>query len=410
MGSAPKAPAAPDPVTTANAQTASNKDTAYWNAVLNNVNQVTPYGNLTYTQTGGGKTYNDAGYQNALTAFNKQQATAAQPNGDHPANYDPIYGTTDRNPNYKAPVAPKREDYLTGDAPPSFTSTINLSPEQQKLLDTQQRSDNSLASLGESQIGRIRDAESTPYSYSGLGDANAYATDAENALYSRLNPQFDKDEEAMRTKLINQGIGQGSEAWNNAYTTFNQAKNDARQQAVLGGQQYGLNARNQEINEYNAQRNAPLNEYTALTSGQQVQNPTFASQGSGGASGTDIAGITNNAYQAALGKYNAATASNNATTSSLFGLGGTLGGSFLGSQAGSAWLAGLSDERLKENITPYGSKNGHNLYQFNYKGIPAQFIGVMAQEVERIRPEAITEYKGYKSVNYAMLGLEMESV
>lgn len=44
------APAAPDPVATAEAQTASNLATATTQAQLNNVNQVTPYGNLTYTQ------------------------------------------------------------------------------------------------------------------------------------------------------------------------------------------------------------------------------------------------------------------------------------------------------------------------------------------------------------------------
>ncbi|WP_213074504.1 hypothetical protein, partial [Acinetobacter baumannii] len=62
---------------------------------------------------------------------------------------------------------------------------------------------------------------------------------AEEALMSRMNPQFARDEEAQRTRLINQGITQGSEAYNTEMNTFNQMKNDARQQAILGGQQYG---------------------------------------------------------------------------------------------------------------------------------------------------------------------------
>lgn len=47
-----KAPSAPNPVTTANAQTASNRETAVAQAGLNAVNQITPNGNLTYDQIG----------------------------------------------------------------------------------------------------------------------------------------------------------------------------------------------------------------------------------------------------------------------------------------------------------------------------------------------------------------------
>jgi len=46
------APAAPDPYASANAQTGLNKDTAIANANLGHVNQFTPFGNLTWQQTG----------------------------------------------------------------------------------------------------------------------------------------------------------------------------------------------------------------------------------------------------------------------------------------------------------------------------------------------------------------------
>lgn len=284
MKQTPDAPAAPDPVTTANAQTASNKETAYWNAVFNNVNQNTPYGSLTYSQSGDGT-------------------------------YDP-------------------------NKPPQFTSTINLNPESQGILDTQLRSQKSLGDLGEAQLGRIQQSAATPFSFSGLpavfgeGDTAAAQKSAEDAIYSRLDPEFSRDEEALRTRLINQGIGQGSEAYNNEMTQFNQAKNDARSQAVLGGQQYAsallgdsLTRRNQAIGEYTTQRNAPLNEYNAFTSGTQVQNPSFSSAGYQGAQAGDVQGATQNAYSAAMQKYNAKISSNNATQGALF----SLGGGFLGS-------------------------------------------------------------------------------
>ena len=45
-------PTPPSPTATAGAQTATNVSTALANSFLNNTNQVTPYGNLNYDQTG----------------------------------------------------------------------------------------------------------------------------------------------------------------------------------------------------------------------------------------------------------------------------------------------------------------------------------------------------------------------
>ena len=74
---------------------------------------------------------------------------------------------------------------------------------------------------------------------------------------------------------------------------------------------------------------------------------------------------------------------------------------------------GGSDRRLKENIIEVGKHPlGIGLYLFDYKpefrnewGHGRQF-GVMAQEVETLVPEAITNHSnGYKMVNYTMLGI-----
>jgi len=81
----------------------------------------------------------------------------------------------------------------------------------------------------------------------------------------------------------------------------------------------------------------------------------------------------------------------------------------------------FSDRRLKENIEFVGIKNGHNIYEYNYinKIDPrTRFRGVMADEVEKISPNAVLErdidvkgLKGtFKSVNYNMLGLKLEVV
>lgn len=335
-GKGGSAPSSPDPATTAAAQTATNKETAYWNAVLNNVNQVTPYGTLTYKQTGGGPTYNMDAYNAALKSYNDAISAGAQ------AGAAPTYKEGQPRPATQGTYAgnmPTLDQFKTGDAPASFTSTIELSPEQQAILDSQNRREIALGTLGEDQIGRIRSSVSNPYSFAGLGNevsADDIATQqarAEEAYMSRLNPQFQRDEEALRARLINQGIGQGSQAYQREMDTFNQMRNDARQQAILAGQQYGgtaqqqaLQRRNQSIEEYNAQRNAPLNEYIGLTSGVQVQNPQFTSQSYGGTQPVDYAGLVNQNYQNQMAQYNARQAGSNNLMSSLFGL----GGSFLG--------------------------------------------------------------------------------
>ena len=65
-----------------------------------------------------------------------------------------------------------------------------------------------------------------------------------------------------------------------------------------------------------------------------------------------------------------------------------------------------SDIRIKENIVPEGTTwNGFNVYTYNYKYNPASHRsrGVMAQEVELTRPDAVVEIDGVKHVNYGVL-------
>lgn len=70
-----------------------------------------------------------------------------------------------------------------------------------------------------------------------------------------------------------------------------------------------------------------------------------------------------------------------------------------------------SDARLKENVTPITVRNGHTIWQWNYKGDDARFEGVMAQEVLERDPEAVVvDYDGFYAVDYAKIGLEMVRV
>lgn len=93
----------------------------------------------------------------------------------------------------------------------------------------------------------------------------------------------------------------------------------------------------------------------------------------------------------------------------------------LGAAAGAAGTAASlkmmsgSDRRLKTDIVAVGrdERTGLTLYEFAYIGATdgRRYRGVMADEVERIDPQAV-EYDdlGFASVDYARLGIEMVEV
>jgi hypothetical protein len=63
---------------------------------------------------------------------------------------------------------------------------------------------------------------------------------------------------------------------------------------------------------------------------------------------------------------------------------------------------GMSDRRTKEAIEPIGETyDGQTIYRFRYKGMDQTQIGLMADEVEQITPEAVREgADGFKRVDY----------
>jgi hypothetical protein len=79
-----------------------------------------------------------------------------------------------------------------------------------------------------------------------------------------------------------------------------------------------------------------------------------------------------------------------------------------GSKSGIDISGLLSDSRAKENIKFVATEHGHKMYEFNYKGQPERYRGVMAQDVMVYAPEAVSVREdGYLQVNYDMLGVSM---
>lgn len=279
----PKAPTPPDPQETAAAQTGTNVATAAANAATGNVNQVTPYGNLTYDQTG---TY----------AFT-----------------DPTTGATYNLPQY--------------------TATQTLSEAGQTMLDNNNQAGINMSQLGAQLSGQLQDHFSQPgISTEGLpeigGDTSADRLRIEEALRHRMEPQLDRNRESMMARLAGQGIKEGSTAFDRAMNRHDEQRNDANMQAIIHGgnemSRLGSEARanrSQLMNERFAARGQPINEITALMSGSQVQNPNFVPAQGATIPTTDYAGLVNQNYAQQMGVYNQQNANWQNTMGGLFGLG-----------------------------------------------------------------------------------------
>jgi cytochrome c2 len=77
-------------------------------------------------------------------------------------------------------------------------------------------------------------------------------------------------------------------------------------------------------------------------------------------------------------------------------------GDMIGTIGSAAFAA--SDRRLKTDIQRVGTTDGGlPIYTYRYKGEDAMQMGVMAQDVEKVNPEAVREFGGYKAVNYALV-------
>jgi uncharacterized protein DUF3300/endosialidase-like protein len=70
-----------------------------------------------------------------------------------------------------------------------------------------------------------------------------------------------------------------------------------------------------------------------------------------------------------------------------------------------------SDVALKHDIILLGHlDNGLGFYRFAYNGSKRAYVGVLAQEVQRIRPDAVVQGSdGYLSVHYHQLGLKFQT-
>ena len=170
--SAPKItmPATPDGAALAAQQGQNNLEASIATALLNQTNEVTPYGNVTYTRnqnpsmggTGAPQNVgvqNPAGYNMGSGGGSNFQMGAAGDDGFDPTR--PIADRPVQNPNYSG-------FNIGGVEVPSFTRTVTLTPAQQEQLDNQNAMSRDLSGLATSNIGRVRDAQNAGFNIANL--------------------------------------------------------------------------------------------------------------------------------------------------------------------------------------------------------------------------------------------------
>ena len=103
---------------------------------------------------------------------------------------------------------------------------------------------------------------------------------------------------------------------------------------------------------------------------------------------------------------------------------GPWSGAYVGGQAGGAWdnsasanynsaatILLFSDIRLKRDVALVGRRDdGLGLYSFKYLWSDTTYVGVMAQEVQATRPDAVVQGRGgYLLVDYRRLGVDFQT-
>lgn len=336
------APEQPDPIKTAQAQSTANVDAVRESAKVNAVDQFTPYGSVTYTKDADG-----------------------------------------------VPTA----------------QNVALTPLQQEALDQK----NQLATvLGGQALNQSANLPQDKYSLDGFGQVNSDYTNEGNNVrdayfgqqMGMLQPQFDQENRAMEQNIANRGLpinGEGAQTLeDNLYRRQSDARNQISNNAILtGGNEQNrllgneLQVRNQGINEYNAERQQPFNEMSAYLQGQPIFQAPSATQAQYQIAPADVSGNIYKNYSAQNANYQ-----NN------------LNGMY--STAGTAAMAAatFSDRRLKRFIEPIGrmEETGLTVYRYKYVWGGKWQVGVMADEVKEVVPDAVVRHwTGYDMVDYGRI-------
>lgn len=292
-------PSPPDPREVAAAQGGSSREASIASGVLNNANERTPFGNLTYKQTGQyrgrdaqGNPYTVPRYTRTVSLSDAERRKLSQTQNLQQSmlktagrQMDRISGTlskpidTGRLPERQSTVGtPRLNDEASMYGAPARQGSVNLqrdanmqgaparrgsvrmvddvnmygAPERRNRVNLQNEISMHGAPSRQNTIGldraattydsggRVRNVDlgqNFQRSYTPEGGFSEDRQRVEDAIMSRLEPRFEQDRAALENQLLNQGFTRGSEAFNRELERMGQDVNDARMQAVLAGGQ-----------------------------------------------------------------------------------------------------------------------------------------------------------------------------
>lgn len=224
-------PTPPSPSSTASQQTTANVSTAIANAFLNQTNQVTPQGALTYDQTG---TFTlpdpeHPGFSFGIPRFTATQTLSA------PEQY--IFGQQEDARANVASIANEQSKRIGGilgtsidqslEGAPAFGDPSTLSGFNPQM---------SFGDAGQQQAGfagtpsqsfAFGDAGNITGNY-GPGDFSQDRANVEQALFQRVQPQIELQRNRLDQQLADQGIRYGSPAYAAAHDELERNVNDQR--------------------------------------------------------------------------------------------------------------------------------------------------------------------------------------
>lgn len=279
-------PKAPDPVQTAQAQAQYNQNTATTQQLLNMTNQVTPYGNLTYSQTGNstftgadGKQYTVPQFTQTTTLNPEQQATlnqtqSAANNIAQTANSLSSSGLSSLGQAVDTSGAPALQTSLGSNysqSPGANYSTAVGNGYSSGLGSgyTSSLGSNYQDSLGNgyssSLGGNYSSSLGSGYQTSFGGDVSQAYDAAKNAVMDQYTPTLDRNAEASRAQMVASGIRPGSAA----YTANEQTIGDNYTRAADQATQTAQSVQNQLFNQQQQQASFTNN---ALTNQLNTQN------------------------------------------------------------------------------------------------------------------------------------------
>jgi len=213
-------------------------------------------------------------------------------------------------------------------------------------------------------------------------DAGSFENDIENKVYDfqmkRVQPQVDMMRKRAITDATNRGIREGTAAYDVLMRNTGEQENDAYNQAALTSRSTALGERAQRAGEIG----------TFLGMGQPGAAPA-PPQFQTNMPMVDRIGTGVKDYENKMAAYQQKSQTINQALGGMFGIAGN--------------FIKYSDRRLKTDVKKVGKTgDGQNIYQYRYKGGGGMQLGLMAQEVEKKHPDAVSKDAfGFRRVDYS---------